>query len=144
MKQRGIISKHQVLENGISEAYKAEIELTSMTYQLVLPDDHRRNMAEKAIQTWKNHFVSVMSAAAATFPRHLWSQEIPQADRQVILLRQSNIHPTISTYAQVYGQQNYSAYPFLPIGIENLFHDKPHLQKTFRTLQQRKRLRHLI
>ena len=48
MKQRGIISKHQVLENGISEAYKAEIELTSMTYQLVLPDDHRRNMAVKS------------------------------------------------------------------------------------------------
>ena len=47
MKQRGIIPKHQVLENEISEAYKAEIELTSMTYQLVLPDDHCRNIYEK-------------------------------------------------------------------------------------------------
>ena len=47
MKQRGIIPKHQVLDNGISKAYKAETELTSMTYQLVIPDDHCRNIAEK-------------------------------------------------------------------------------------------------
>ena len=30
MKQRGIIPKHQVLDNEISEAYRAEIELTTM------------------------------------------------------------------------------------------------------------------
>ena len=68
MNQRGIIPKHQVLENEILEAYKAEIELTSMTYQLLLLDYHRRNIAKMAIQTWKDHFVSVMSGAAATFP----------------------------------------------------------------------------
>ena len=68
MKQRGIIPKHQVLDNKIPEAYKAEMELMRMTYQLVLPDDHRRNIPKKTIQTWKDHFVSVMRGAAATFP----------------------------------------------------------------------------
>ena len=39
-----------------------------MTYQLELPDDHLRNIAEKSIQTWKDHFVGIISGIAATFP----------------------------------------------------------------------------
>ena len=45
MKSRGIVPKHQILDNEISEEYIAEIELMKMTYQLVLPDDHRHNIA---------------------------------------------------------------------------------------------------
>ena len=131
MKQRGIIPKHQLLDNEISEAYKAEIDLTSMTYQLVLPDDHRHNISKKEIQTWKYHFFSFMSGAAATFPQHLWCQAIPQAKRQLMLLRQSNIHPTISAYAHVYCQHDYSAHLFVPIGMETLVHDKTHRRNTF-------------
>ena len=37
MKSRGIVPKHQILDNEISAEYIAEIELTKMTYQLVLP-----------------------------------------------------------------------------------------------------------
>ena len=43
----GIIPKRQVLENKTSMAYRQEIMETGMTYQLVPPDDHRRNIAEK-------------------------------------------------------------------------------------------------
>jgi hypothetical protein len=31
-----------------------------MTYQLVPPQDHQRNLAEKAIQTFKAHFISIL------------------------------------------------------------------------------------
>ena len=47
MKERGIVPKHQVLDNEISKSYKAEILSTGMTFQLDLPDNHRRNIAEK-------------------------------------------------------------------------------------------------
>ena len=131
MHLQGIIPKHQVLDNEISAAYKAEILATDMTYQLVPPDDHRRNIAEKAIQTWKDHFVGVLSGAAASFPMHLWCQTIPQVERQLLLLRQSNVNPKISAYAHVYGPHNYDAAPFVPIGMESLVHDKPRRRKTF-------------
>jgi hypothetical protein len=52
MQQQGINPKHQILDNQASEAYKDAIRALGMTYQLVSPDDHRRNMAEKAIQTF--------------------------------------------------------------------------------------------
>ena len=49
MQLQGIVTKHQVLENEISAAYKDEILSTDTTYQLVTPDDHHRNTTEKAI-----------------------------------------------------------------------------------------------
>ena len=77
MKVQGIVPHHQVLDNEISTAYRLEIKNTSMTYQLVPPDDHRCNLAEKAIQTWKDHFVGVMSGTAVGSPVRLWCQAIP-------------------------------------------------------------------
>ena len=69
MRIQGIIPSHQVLDNEISKAYKTEIqEATGMTYQLVPPDDHRRNIAEKATQTCKDHFVGVLSGTSDTSP----------------------------------------------------------------------------
>ena len=38
MKLQSIVPKNQVLDNEISAAYEAEIQVTHMTYQLVLPD----------------------------------------------------------------------------------------------------------
>ena len=62
---------------------------------------------------------------------NLWCQAIPQAERQILLLRQSNVSPKISAYAHVYGPHNYDATPFVPIRMESLVHDKPRRQKTF-------------
>ena len=36
--------------------------------QIVPPDSHRRNVAERAIQTFKNHFVAILSGVDAKFP----------------------------------------------------------------------------
>ena len=52
MKLQHIVPLRHILDNEISEEYKEEIRHTGMTYQLVPPDDHRRNLAERAIQTW--------------------------------------------------------------------------------------------
>ena len=102
-----------------------------MYYQLVPPDKHRHNIAERAIQTWKNHFVEVLSGTAATFTLHLCCQSIPQAERQLMLFSMSNVNSKISSYGHVYGQHDYNAEPFVTIGMESLVHDKPNRQKNF-------------
>ncbi len=89
MQRQGINPKHQILNNQASESYKDAIRALGMTYQLVPPDDHRRNMAKKAIQTFKDHFVGVLSGCAASMPIHLWCQLLPQIEWQLLLLRQS-------------------------------------------------------
>ena len=131
MKVQGLVSLHQILDNAIYEAYKEEILATNMSYQLVPPNNHLRNIDERAIQTWKNHFLGVLARTAATFPLHLWYQIISQAERQLFLLTQTNLNPKISYYTYVYGQHDYNAAPFVPIGMEYLVHDKPHRRKMF-------------
>eukprot|EP00804_Cyclotella_cryptica_P007757 CCRYP_001358-RA/>CCRYP_001358-RA protein AED:0.08 eAED:0.05 QI:0/0/0/1/0/0/4/0/1076 len=131
MKACGIQPTRQVLDNEISAAYKLAITASGMTYQLVPPGDHRRNIAEKAIQTWKDHFIAVISGTGAKFPLHLWCQLLPQMERQLCLLRQSNAYPHISSHAHLYGHHDYNAHPFVPLGMEALVHDKPHRRKSF-------------
>jgi hypothetical protein len=47
--------KTHILDNEASAEFKREIQ-NNCTIQLVPPDNHRRNLAERAIQTFKNHF----------------------------------------------------------------------------------------
>lgn len=56
LKRQGIYPKHQYLDNEASELYKRAIQDANMTYQLATPHMHRANIAERAIQTAKNHF----------------------------------------------------------------------------------------
>ena len=102
-----------------------------MTFQLVPPDNHRRNLAERDIQTWRDHFAGVLSGAAPTFPLHIWCKIIHQAERKVLLLQKSRVNPKISAYAHVYGAHYYNSAPFVPIGMENLVHEKPKKRRTF-------------
>ena len=89
-------------------------------------------MAEKAISTFKDHFVGVLSGCAKTMPMHLWCQLLPQVERQLLLLRQSRVNPGMSAYAHVYqGHHDYNKHPFVPIGMEALIHVKPHKRRTY-------------
>ncbi len=131
MRKAGIVPKHQIMKNLKSAAYKEAICAWSMTFELVPPDDHQRNMAEKAIQTFKDHFVDVLSGCTPTFPLHLWCQLLPQVEQQLLLFCQSRLHPNLSAYAHIYSHHNYNRYPFIPINMEALVHDKPHNCRTF-------------
>lgn len=131
MKLAGIIPKHQILDNEASKAYKEAIRLSGMTYQLVPPDEHRRNVAERMIQTWKNHFVAVLSGTDDKFPMQLWDKIIPQAEKQLWLLRQSNSNPKVSAYSHVHGQHDYNALPFVPIGMQTIVHEKPSKRRSW-------------
>jgi hypothetical protein len=111
--------------------YKTKIELTKMTYELIPPDNHCQNLAKKAIQTFKDHMVSVLSECLPTTPIHLWCQLLPQIKRQLLLLCQSKANPYISAYTHMYGHHNYNRHPIVSIGMEALVHDQPHKHRSF-------------
>jgi hypothetical protein len=140
MRRLGIVPKHQILDNQCHGLMKQAIEETTlsdgsilkMTYKLVPPEEHRRNMAKKSIQTFKDHFVGVLSGCAKAMPMHLWCQLLPLVERHLLLLRQSRVNLGMSAYAYVYqGQHNYSKHPFVPIGMGSLVHVKPHKRRTY-------------
>ena len=112
---------------------KEAIEKNDMTYQLVPPNDHRRNAAEKAVQIFKDHFVAVLCGTDDAFPMQLWCQLVPHAECQLNMLRRSVQTPTISSFAHLYGQHNYDAHPFAILGSAVEIHVMPKHRKTWDT-----------
>jgi hypothetical protein len=60
-----------ILDNKASDAFKKEIR-TNCNLQLVPPDTHHRNLAERAIQTFKSHFIAIFAGIDPSFPMSLW------------------------------------------------------------------------
>ena len=69
---RGLTPRTHVLDNECSKVLKEYMEEENETYQLVPPHLHRRNAAERSIQTFKNHFIAIMVSTHKDFPLHLW------------------------------------------------------------------------
>jgi len=104
-----------LMDNEASTELKAEIK-KNCTLQLVPPDNHRRNLAERAIQTFKCHFKSVLAGVDDSFPMRLWDKLLPQTVLTLNLLRQSNVAPTVSAYQYVHGAFDYNRMPLAPLG----------------------------
>ena len=92
-----------ILDNECSKEMKQAIKLNEMRFQLVPPQDHRRNATEKAIQIFKDHFVAVLCGTDASFPMRLWCQLLSHAEKQLNMLRKSKTNDKISTFEQLYG-----------------------------------------
>jgi hypothetical protein len=101
--------------------YKAEIK-KKCKYQLVPPDNHERNLAEQAIQTFKNHFRGVITGVDKTFPVRLWDRLLPQTVLTLNLLQKSNFAPTVLAHQYVHGAFDYNKMPLAPMGCAVQIH----------------------
>jgi hypothetical protein len=58
---RGLKTVLQRLDNEALGRLQSYMHAKSVTFQLVPPHKHRRKAAEKAIGTWKDHFIAGIS-----------------------------------------------------------------------------------
>jgi hypothetical protein len=72
MKLLALGLKHRRLDNKCLAAFKACIAKNGMTQELVPLDCHHHSIAKWAIQTFKNHFISILSEVDDRFPLSLW------------------------------------------------------------------------
>jgi len=89
------------------------------------PHVHRRNAAERAIRTFKNHFVAGVSSVDPNFPLKLWDRLLPQAIRTLNMLRPTRINQNISADAYLNGQHDFNKHPMAPPGTKTVAHLKP-------------------
>ena len=101
------------------------MEKNRITFQRVPPHVHQRNAAERAIQTFKNHFVSGLATSDPTFPIHEWDRLIPQAQLTLNLLRISRVNQQLSAHAILFGNFDFNKTPLAPPGTKVLIHSKP-------------------
>ena len=107
-KATGVICPNwHILDNEAPAELKQAICENKCRLELTPADHHRRNAAERAIQTFKGHFISVLAGVADGFPINQWDELLPQTILTLNLLRQSNVAPNISAYAYHHGSFDY-------------------------------------
>ena len=94
-------------------------------FKLVTPHLNRRNSAEQAIQTFKNHFIAGLASVNKNFPIHLWCRLLPHCLLTLNLLHTSIINAKLSAYDQLHGAFDFNRTPLAPPGTKIIIHDKP-------------------
>jgi hypothetical protein len=86
---------------------------------------HRCNRAERAIRTFKDHFLSILVGVDQSFPPYLWDLLLPQAELTLNLLRQSTLNPQILAWEFFHGPFDFNKTLLAPVGCRVLIHAKP-------------------
>ena len=115
----------QQLDNECSQALKDFFQEEGTTFELVPPGMHRRNAAERAIRTFKNHFIAGLCSLHPDFPLAQWHLLVPMAVLTLNLMRGSRLNPRLSAWEQVHGVFSYNKSPLAPPGTKVLAHVKP-------------------
>ena len=132
LKAAGLRPTFHILENEVSTDLIAFLETDeNITVQLAPDGCHHRNTAERAIRTFKNHFIAGLCTAHKNFPLNKWDSLLPQAVITLNLLRTSCINPKIFAHTLLNGLYNFNATPMTPPGSRILLHKKPALCGTW-------------
>jgi hypothetical protein len=121
----GLKPRLQRFDNECSSALRSLLNQHDIQFQLAPPHMHRRNADERAIQTFKNHFIAGLCSVDPSFPLHLWDRLLPQATITLNLLRQSRINPMVSAHTHLYGHYDFNQAPMAPSGTLVIAHEKP-------------------
>ena len=128
---RGLKPKFEVLDNECSAELIQVMRKNKIDFQLVPPHLHRANAAERAIRTWKNHFITILCGLDPRFPLQLWDKLLDQTNLTLNLLRPSHLNPRMSAEAMMNGPFDFNRTPIAPLGTKVLVHEKPAVRGTW-------------
>ena len=120
-----------MMDNECSNALKQFLTDERVAFQLTPQGIHRRNTAERAIRTAKNHFIAGLCTVNPKFPLYLWDKLLPQAELTMNMLRGSRMNPKLSAWDQVGGVYAYNSTSIGPPGTRVLVHEKPNHRGTW-------------
>jgi len=130
-RSRGFNPVFERMDNETSAELQRYLKQSSITVQYVAPHQHRANKAERAIRTFKNHFIAILSGTDPDFPLSAWDLLLPQAELTLNMMRGSTVNPYISAYQQLHGHFDFGKTPLAPPGIKVLIHEKPQQRATW-------------
>ena len=115
---RGYIPRFHWLDNEPLAIINKYNRSKYIEYQLVPPHIHRVNSAERAIRTWKDHFIAGLEIIDTCYPMHLWCRLIPQAKMALNMLIPCRRNPTMSEHTAIEGQFEFKKIPLTTPGIK--------------------------
>ena len=123
LERQGVQPNLFILDNIASADMKSAMTLANYTYQLVPPENHRKNPAKRAIQTFfKNHFLAGITSLPADFLLSEWDCLLEQAELTILLLRSAHINPKLSAYAYLFDDFDFNHTPLAPPSINYFSH----------------------
>jgi hypothetical protein len=128
---RGITPTLMKLDNEASKLLKTYLHQHNIPFQLVPPYSHRRNAAERAIRSFKDHLIAGLCSNDKSFPMRLWDILLPQAVITLNMLRTSRINPKFSASTHIYGQYDLKRAPMAPPGTRIIAHETPNRRRTW-------------
>lgn len=118
-------------DNALSGSVKQWFEAKNVKVNLVPPHQHRANIAERMIQTWKAHFITIL-AGATGFPLKYWPLLTEQAEITINLLRPSGTDPQISAYERTHGEKwNFDKTPMMPPGTRCMILEPREVRRSY-------------
>ena len=72
LEDKGYKPKLNVTDNQATKPIKKLSKKKDCKWQFVEPSNHRVNAAERAIQTFKNHFIAGLASTDSHWPLQLW------------------------------------------------------------------------
>ena len=111
------------LDNEAREEHLSLLEKQELAVQLVPLWNYKNNLAERAIQAYKNHLMSRTSTDDIYFPMALWYILIPQVKITINLLRNSRKNPNLLAHAQIFGQFYYDKTLLVLPGYKFIAHE---------------------
>ena len=110
-KEDVVLTVH-LLGNECSKEYKEVITENNINFQLVPSNDHQCNVAEKIIQTFKDHFVVVLCNVDDVFAVQRLCQLLPHSEVQLNFLRRSHTQSEMPVCGHLHNKNRYDAQPF--------------------------------
>jgi hypothetical protein len=128
---RGLKPKLMKLDNEASKLLKTYPHQQDITFQLVPPYSHGRNSAERAVRSFKDHFIAGLCSTDKSFPMHLWDRLLPHAVNTLNMLRTSRINPKLSAATHIFGQYDFNRAPMAPPVTRIKSHETPSRRRTW-------------
>ena len=113
------------MDNETSKDVEDFIASQQTSQKYTPPDMHRKNPAERSLQTYKSCIKSTIASLPPTFPIALCCKLLPQIDLIVNIIRKCSQNPLLSAWAAMEGEYHFDSTPILPAGSEMLMYEKP-------------------
>ena len=112
----------QALDNETSAIMEAFLhEEAKVSFQYVPANTHRRNRAERAIRSWKNHFLATLATTDPYMPKNIWDELVAQAELTLSHLRAYTPDTSLSSYEGIHGSKyNFNAHPINVAGVRTV------------------------
>jgi hypothetical protein len=122
----------QVLDKEAPKGLQLHFRANKIKYQCVPPYNKQANKAERAIQTFKRHFITILAGTHPSFPINFWHELIPQAEITLNIMRAYADQPSIGTlrlrgstaYHGIHRSPfDFASHPLAPCGILVVIHN---------------------